>query len=56
MNIATSAFLVLRVAYAVLYVRTETQKASYARSLVWAASVVVAMGLYVQAGREWAGR
>lgn len=54
LNAATGAYLVLRVAYTVLYINTTTRKTSFLRSLTWAGSVLTLMGLYVKAGREWA--
>ena len=52
MNWATGACLVLRGAYALLYIGVEKNRFSYARSVVWAASVGVMMAVLIKAGNE----
>jgi uncharacterized MAPEG superfamily protein len=54
MNAVAGVCLVLRVVYTALYINTTTQKKSYLRSLIWGASVLTLMGVYIRAGSKWA--
>ncbi|KAF1936536.1 hypothetical protein EJ02DRAFT_82764 [Clathrospora elynae] len=52
MNIISGTYLGLRVLYSILYINTTTQKASFARSGVWFAGVVLLVTTYVKAGNK----
>ncbi|GAA5923346.1 hypothetical protein JCM3775_007510 [Rhodotorula graminis] len=48
LNKATGAYVALRVVYCVLYIKTDRAKFTGLRSIVWLASSVIALSLFVK--------
>ena len=52
MNSMVGAYLGLRLVYSFMYVKIQTTKPSYVRSVTWAASVAVLMTMFIKAGNK----
>jgi uncharacterized MAPEG superfamily protein len=52
MNVAVGTYLALRVVYILLYINVTRRKYSHLRSLVWASSTFLLIGIFVKAGNK----
>lgn len=52
LNLASVAFIGMRVLYNYVYVNQSSQKQSYLRTIVWFAGFMIPIALFVQAGNR----